>query len=369
VFTHVNYDDHQFSGGATMVYQDGYFISSDPEDAVFYHSYGADEIDASVDVEEGEPPAIKKDSGLRWDPLDRSSVEAYPGSVTVIASCHRELWCFKERGSTEILYNTGASDLVFARQPGGTINCGCAAPASVAVLNNSVYWLADDGTIRVSDGYVPTIASTSQVGYNIARYNRIDDAIAIGFSDSNRTFYQITFPSEGETWVYELSAQTWTKRSSWVKHTGVFGRHRANCYARFYNEHIVGDYENGVVYAMRDDAYDDDGRPSPKIRAEKLDTGNEMATVAELEIKFEPGVGIAYGLGSDPQAMLEVSRDGGHTWGNQKWTSIGRQGEYLNRAVWRRLGRARNFVFRVSVTDPVKTTIIGATVRMGEKNG
>jgi hypothetical protein len=59
---------------------------------------------------------------------------------------------------------------------------------------------------------------------------------------------------------------------------------------------------------------------------------------------------------------LEVSKDGGHSWGSEKTRSMGKIGEYRKRVIWRRLGRAYDFVFRLRTTDPVKTTIVGAWV-------
>jgi len=72
-----------------------------------------------------------------------------------------------------------------------------------------------------------------------------------------------------------------------------------------------------------------------------------------------PTVTISGGMG-DPQAVLEWSDDGGHTWSNEHWTSIGQIGEYKNRARWRRLGRSRERIYRVTISDDVKTVIIGA---------
>lgn len=64
----------------------------------------------------------------------------------------------------------------------------------------------------------------------------------------------------------------------------------------------------------------------------------------------------------NPQVMLQVSRDGGHTFGNELWTTLGAAGNYRTRVVWRRLGRARDFVFRFRVVDPVKAVFIGASM-------
>jgi len=66
----------------------------------------------------------------------------------------------------------------------------------------------------------------------------------------------------------------------------------------------------------------------------------------------------------NPQAMLRWSNDGGSTWSNEHWTSVGQLGKYTNRAIWRRLGMARDRIFEVSVTDPVNFVIISANLKM-----
>lgn len=77
---------------------------------------------------------------------------------------------------------------------------------------------------------------------------------------------------------------------------------------------------------------------------------------------MEAGVGLASGQGSDPQAMLQWSDDGGFTWSNEMWAPIGQMGERKRRVRWRRLGKSRDRVFKVTITDPVKVVIVGASV-------
>jgi hypothetical protein len=67
--------------------------------------------------------------------------------------------------------------------------------------------------------------------------------------------------------------------------------------------------------------------------------------------------------GVSPQAMLRWSNDGGSTWSNEHWVSIGKLGKYKNRAIWRRLGTARDRVFEVVVTDPIKAVIVSANLK------
>lgn len=61
-----------------------------------------------------------------------------------------------------------------------------------------------------------------------------------------------------------------------------------------------------------------------------------------------------------PQAALSWSSDGGHQWSNEYWASVGQTGQYKTRLVWRRLGYARDRIFRVAISDPVKKVMIGA---------
>ena len=76
--------------------------------------------------------------------------------------------------------------------------------------------------------------------------------------------------------------------------------------------------------------------------------------------------------GYDPQVMLRWSDDGGHTWSNEHWKSMGKIGDYGTRTIWRRLGmttKLRDRVYEVSGTDPVKIAILGAELEISPTNG
>ena len=90
-----------------------------------------------------------------------------------------------------------------------------------------------------------------------------------------------------------------------------------------------------------------------------------------LQLDLETGGGLNTGQGSDPQVMLRWSDDGGHTWSNEHWVSVGKIGQYGHRAIWRRLGmttKLRDRVYEVSMTDPVKTAIVGAELVLSPTN-
>lgn len=62
--------------------------------------------------------------------------------------------------------------------------------------------------------------------------------------------------------------------------------------------------------------------------------------------------------------MLRISKNGGLTFHVERISSFGKIGEFGRRAIWRRLGRGRDFVFEISVTDPVKVSLTGAYAKV-----
>ena len=82
-------------------------------------------------------------------------------------------------------------------------------------------------------------------------------------------------------------------------------------------------------------------------------------------------IGLSSATAIDPQVMLRWSDDGGHTWSNEHWRSMGKTGEWGRRVIWRRLGmtlKLRDRVYEVSGTDPVKIAIMGAELNVSATN-
>jgi hypothetical protein len=134
---------------------------------------------------------------------------------------------------------------------------------------------------------------------------------------------------------------------------------------------LVGDYENGNIYALDPTVYDDAGAPQKWLRSWRaLPTGQnnlKRTTHHLLQLDCESGVGLNTGQGSDPQVMLRWSDDGGHTWSNEHWSPMGKIGERYARVMWRRLGMTlelRDRVYEISGTDPVKIAIMGAELTL-----
>lgn len=348
--------DPDFPGATTVGFIDGYFVFNEPNSQKFWVTQLLD--------------------GTSVDPLDFASAEGSPDNLVSLIVDHREVWLFGET-SVEVWYNAGLPDFPLSRIQGAFNEIGCAAPFSVAKLDNGVFWLGADargrGMVYRANGYVGKRISTHAVEWHIQQYGDLSDAIGYTYQQDGHSFYVLIFPQANTTWVYDLATQAWHERAGWSN--GAFTRHRSNCQMAFNNEIVVGDFENGNIYAFDLDVYADNGAIQRWLRSWRaLPTGQNTllrTTHHSLQLDCETGVGLVSGQGSDPQVMLRWSDDGGHTWSNEHWTSIGLIGAYGYRAFWRRLGMTRKIrdrVYEVSGTDPVKITILGAELRASPTN-
>jgi hypothetical protein len=307
------------------------------------------------------------------NPLDFATAEGSPDLLVSLIVNQREIWLFGEN-STEVFFDSGNALFPFQRIQGAFIEQGCAAKYSPAKSGTTLFWLsADDrgqGMVLKASGYQPQRVSTHAIEYAIAQYPRIDDAIGYTYQQEGHIFYVLTFPTGNATWVFDESTQLWHERAWRNPVDASLNRHRSNCQMAFGGKVIVGDWETGKLYSLNLDAYDDNGDILPAIRqcAHEASADDTWQFFHRLWIDMETGVGLNSGQGSDPQVMLEWSDDGGHSFPNQMWASAGKIGEYRRRVNYRRLGKSRDRVWRVTITDPVKRIFIAADAAMTAGN-
>lgn len=289
-------------------------------------------------------------------------------NLVTLMENNRELWLIGERTS-EVWYNAGGANFSFSRIPGVAPQIGCSAAQSVARLGESLVWLGksergENVVIRTKQYGYENIASPA-VAFAITSYPLISDAIGFVYEEESHLFYVLTFPTADRTWVFDATTEEWHERGSFDPATGAFHRFKGSCFANYQNIRMVGDYQEQIGYQMSRQVYTDGSTPLVSIRrAPHIWSRQDRKRLfhGSLQIDFAPGVGLQTGQGSDPQAMLRWSDDGGTTFGTEHWTTIGRAGRYKNRALWRRLGHARDRVYEVTVSDPVRRDIVGATL-------
>lgn len=295
--------------------------------------------------------------------LSFSSKDGAPDDLVSIIVNNREVYLLGEV-SCEVWIDAGLFPFPFQRIPGASSQHGIAAKFSVSRLGNSFAYVSKNtrgqAQIMMMQGYMPQRISTHAVENTLVGHN-ISDAVAWTYQIEGHECYVVTFPSIDLTWVYDMATGFWHK---WLYCTNqnIYQRHRGNCQTNFQNMVLVGDYEKGLIYKLDVDNYTDNGQPIRRLRrCPHLVNDLQRQYFNEMQLQFQPGVGLQDG--TNPQAMLRWSNDGGSTWSNEHWTGIGKQGKYTNRAIWRRLGWSRDRIFEVVVTDPIKAVIVSANLK------
>src|SRR5699024_561105 len=108
---------------------------------------------------------------------------------------------------------TGASEGTFAPSQNVAIEVGCASGFTIQRLDNSVFWLGNDGVVYRLDGYTPKRISTHAMEQQIQR-GRMADAYAMAWSDRGHAVYYLTLP-DGQTWGYDAASREWARRESY----------------------------------------------------------------------------------------------------------------------------------------------------------
>ncbi len=342
--------DEDFQPADQVTFQDGYFL---------FNRAGSGQI------------FISGLNDITIDGADVATAEGNPDNLVGLISSNQNVFLLGTQ-STEVFYNSGDADFPFARIQGAIIETGCAAAFSIAKLGGSVAWIGQDkdgfGIVYRTEGYRAVRISTPAIESVIRAVGATDivDARAWTYQQGGHLFYCLNLPNTDATWVFDASTSLWHERT----YLGSFGleRHRADCHAVAHGQNIVGDYANGNIYALDMATYTDNGAPIVRMRtAPHFSNGLVLIAHHSFQLDMETGVGTSgTGQGVNPKAALQWSNDGGKTWSNERLANIGKIGKYGTRVIFRRLGMARDRVYRVTISDPNKVVLIGAELAVEE---
>lgn len=338
--------DVDFPGAGTVTFQDGYFIFNDPDTGQFYITAINDGTDINA--------------------LDFATAELSPDDLVRVFSAFGQLWLLGDK-TTEVWYNTGDVDFPFARVEGAKMQTGCAAAHTVVEIDNTIMWVGQDdkgkGIVYRAQGYSAQRISTHALERLLQASGDLTQLRAYAYQQDGHLFYVLTGGNLETTLAFDCATQLWHERA-YLEADGTYSTHRGSTCMYAFGKHLVGDKSEGKIYQMSLDFYDDDGDEIKRQRIfPHLNNEGERFPCNELQVDFEVGVGLTTGQGSAPLCWLEVSRDGGQTWGPELYKSIGAIGDYNARVVWRKLGIADTVTFRVSTSDPVKVVLLAAYLK------
>ncbi len=334
--------DGDFPQTAThCVFMDGYFVVNDPTvTGRFIKS-------ASYD-------------GTTWDGTEIATAERDPDVLQSIVVSNRQLWLIG-KNTAEQWFNSGAADFPFEPVQSGFSQWGTVAPYSPIEVNGMVFWLSENdegcGLIVATTGGYPQVISTPEIATEIAEMNVINDCYTYAYQRFQHTFVVFQFETAGKTLVYDILEQEW---HTW--HSKDTEYHRSATHTFVFNKHLVGDPINGNICELDWDTYTDNGEQITRIRR-SANIHAEDRALKHHGVWLDMKEATADATTTDPQVLLRW-RDNNGSWSNYHSRSIGKVGEHNKKIVWRKLGRSRDRVYEIRMTDPVEAVLVDSFAKI-----
>ncbi len=149
----------------------------------------------------------------------------------------------------------------------------------------------------------------------------------------------IDFPSGNASWGYDYTASQQMGRSMWHERISggtldgkgnLQGRQRQHCHAFVFEQHLVGDYQNGNIYAQSLDYTNDNGTRITRQRTcPNLSSMGLRMFGHALRVDLDDTI--------DTTATLAISRDGAKTYSTERTGQIGNTDDGYLMAKWERL--------------------------------
>lgn len=329
--------DADFLGASDVEFLDNYLLFVEPDSGVFF---GSD-----------------LGSATSFDALNFATAEGSPDELVGEIVDHRQALLFGT-DTVELWDDTGQGDFPFGRAANGFVQLGCLNGRTIVGLDNSVFWLASDYTIRRLSGVTPVRVSTHAVEQFLSSIE-VASANAWTYSRGGHIFYVLTC-NQG-TKVFDVTTGEWHDRQTYGRDFWRWGST-----ANAFGYQFVGDSTSNSVGYLSPTAYDELGETlRMEVTFQPVYAQQRRAFHRRLEIVCEVGnTTVTTGQGSAPVMMASFSDDGGATWNNLPNRSLGAIGERRVRVTWFGLGSAEQRIYRVAVSDPVPVYITDALLEV-----
>lgn len=255
--------DEGYPGSISSDYLDSFLLGVEPFGRFWFHSDLA--------------------SATSYNTLDRYEAEASPDKIVGLAVSGQEVVVFGQR-TTEFFMNVGAATGTFQNRNTG-FDRGCASRDTIAKLDNSIFWLGDDGIVYRLNGYAAQPVSTRALDQQLSRYN-LAQAFAFVWEDRGHKVYYLTFP-DGQTFGYDVVTGLWHRRES-------FGldRWRLTHVVEWSGKKYGGDFQTGRIFLIDWDYHLEGSEEiiSERVSPALIDNQSRLG-IPSAELVFDTGQG------------------------------------------------------------------------------
>jgi hypothetical protein len=301
------------------------------------------------------------DDASVFDALDFSSADAQPDSLVTVRVLRQEAFFFGTQ-STEVWIYTGDLDFPMARYNSTPIDIGIVGRRAVIKAADTLVFVGrterGTGIVYQMVGHQPRRISNDAIeevlqnpGVDLSQCSMWVRQTVGG------EFIGINAPGMETTWVWDASTQEWAEEAEWTGSNWV--PLRTNSVVGFNGGHHA--LADNKLYRVDSAVATIDGNPMVQERTwpHLMSPGMEPISYRCLELACTTGVDLAANL------TLEISNDGGYTFGAPLIRYLGAVGRRMQRIRWMPLGSAIDRVFRIRKSSPVPVTLHAAALDAG----
>lgn len=285
-----------------------------------------------------------------------------PDNTIALCSNGSKLYTFGERSWQVFSYNDDKNN-PFSSPDNAAGNVGIKAPNSLAMLGNTVLWLAnsdigDNGVYMIKDTELTRI-STQDIEREITQLVNIDNAYSSIWQEHQHVFYSLTFEDSKKTFVYDVTENAWHYRASYDSNNHLtYWRYNHATYA--YSKIYVGT-KDALAYMDENKYTEHDGTVIYKMRRGGVLTSNDcpfFIDSAEIicnngQLSFDNHYD---NIELNPRISIRYSWDGA-TMSDYEDYYMGKLGRYdYSTTIWQ-LGMGKYFTLEISTTEPVPFAI------------
>jgi hypothetical protein len=282
--------------------------------------------------------------------LDVATAEAKPDKLVRVFVSGNEALMFGKR-SVEGYYFSGKPDGVPLSPTQTYLDIGLAGRDAVCSIDNTVAWMSNLLDFRTLRDQTPLAIADPAIIALIQSWTNPGTARVFSIAVGGHEWMVVRHAQGCILW--DATTRMWSMRQSFGQESW-----RAVSSVWAYDKCIMGDASNGKLWRLNPNTHAEGSDPLVRsIVSHTIGPGGSPFTLDKVEIEMETGVGLATGQGSDPKVYMQLSRDGGQTWGARMERSAGLMGKRNTQVVWQ--GPFGDFpkeggVIKFGVSDPVR---------------
>jgi hypothetical protein len=267
---------------------------------------------------------------------------------------HRTVLMFGTRTSEAYVDTGNSTESPFSSAPDGFMQIGCHPQAgyTVALQDQSVFWVANDLTVRRRNGQTPVRVSNSGIEAVLeANKENLNGCFAMVTTIGGHPLWILNIPLASRTLVYDCLTTEWFELESLVNSLGYW---RPLCLYNAQGLQLVGDSQSSQIGFLDATTFTEFANPMrARITTQSIYDKHNRITTNRVEAVITCGEGSSLTRGA--QITLYKSKDSGATYTARQTKSLGASGQRQARAFWTKLGQQRDLALMFQISDPTPT--------------